>query len=363
MRDIDDEIAQASTGLSQRGRCGLHPFDVPAPSLAPGPKARLAEDDCRANSALGGIVRRLDALPLDEGPQRRFRSQDPSAHTGRLVPDAPRAFLDVRDVLGLRAFRCSISAPCFPITDACFRASSSSRQAGRSAPHSSDTTGRVPGHLPRPRPSAHLAHGWPGTLGIPEAPVRRASGKFLELGLDRLAPVAYTFPLRSAAVLGSTLPLNACPTSGRLSSMKCAMLAALVMPLLGSAHPDDHSGEEADPLDCYCQGSLWLTHVPCAYEGTIDISVASGNSADCDDTECIWFSPTVCKVDFTWELSNKDWWPNLGVQEIQGGCDSASRHRIDVRPPFYPTPPGWSAECSYLELALLCETCDYYDAE
>jgi hypothetical protein len=92
MRDIDDEIAQASTGLPQRGRCGLHPFDVPAPSLALSPKARLAEDYCRANSALGGIVRRLDALPLDEGPHRRFRSQDPSTHTGRLVPDAPRAF-------------------------------------------------------------------------------------------------------------------------------------------------------------------------------------------------------------------------------------------------------------------------------
>ncbi len=95
--DFPDEVMQASAGLLQRSRGGLHPLDEAAPAIALSPEARLPKEDDWTDRSLGDVVRRLDVISLDERPHRRLRPENAPAHARRLVARAAGTLVEEPD--------------------------------------------------------------------------------------------------------------------------------------------------------------------------------------------------------------------------------------------------------------------------
>ena len=143
LRHSGDELVQATAAPAQRLGDRVRVLDEAGAALALAAEAGLAVDDQRTERPFGGVVRRLDALDVEEGPHRGFGPQDSAAHRRSLIPPAARALieqpdhlrsaLEVRDVFGFLAFRRSISAPCRSTTSRRTRSSAMSvRHDGQS---------------------------------------------------------------------------------------------------------------------------------------------------------------------------------------------------------------------------------------
>ena len=99
LRHGGDELVQATAAPAQRLGDRVRVLDEAGAALALAAEAGLAVDDQRTERPFGGVVRRLDALDVEEGPHRGFGPQDSAAHRRRLVPPAARALVEQPDHL------------------------------------------------------------------------------------------------------------------------------------------------------------------------------------------------------------------------------------------------------------------------
>src|SRR5438128_19210 len=89
---------------AQRLYRGEHPLDEAAAGFAVAAVARFAPNDGVPDRPLRGIVRRVDPVAADEGPQRVLPAEDLAAHRGDFARRAPNALAqEIADLVLQRA--------------------------------------------------------------------------------------------------------------------------------------------------------------------------------------------------------------------------------------------------------------------
>src|SRR5881628_439265 len=73
---LAEEFEHVASLLAAGSRHRQDTLDEASAGLAVGAKTRLSPEDCGTNRSLGRVVRRLDAIDSDKGPQRRSELED-----------------------------------------------------------------------------------------------------------------------------------------------------------------------------------------------------------------------------------------------------------------------------------------------